>query len=1164
MAINVQGGGLFFDSGIDLEKLQADANKASNIVSGIGAKGLTSFTQQLKEQSKEIEGFTTKAARNIETLRGMKLARENFIINETDLTKIAKYNQEIEVLTKEINRLSNAGKTGFDALGQPIKNVEAIGNAAEASATKTNFLTKGFSFFRQAAYLIPGIGIAGIFNIIGEGVVKLATNLFSASKGLGDVKSKSDLLAESQQKIADGLATGEAKFRPYLDALNKANLSEKDRFDIYNQIKLIDPQILAGIDAKTLSYEKLANNVNSYLNALRSQLTLEANKDAVISSIKQEQSIQKQIDLLKKRKQASDESAKSSKDAESRGLAQFTSQEAETDIKVKERSLAEQKKVTEDLGKLIVSNDDKRKRSVDVIDQQISALRKEQSAISATRKEYTDFQTQIDKLEAERKTIVGESKSDIKSAESAFNQLLEQRKDLLKSIEALQRDAFQSGLVKEQSAVDKVREKYDLLINKVEEFNKKAKAQRLPGIAIDPITQARDTEVSNTIQKQQADEFIKSIEKQKDAFDRFEKYKLSVGPEKAKLLASEEIKGFDNYISFLQTKLEGLANDQSIKAVIEKAALSKLLEQAKSDKTKQDQEEQAKNLQDVLSLTGQFEFQKNQIELKFSKLRTALQKSETTMTGEEFKKRSDELEKLHQNELTNLQITTVKQGELYKKIGQDLLLFSRDQLKERLADLKNTLANDKSLSPQMKKDVKAAIDALEGLIVSTDETIQKLDEFIEKGSKIKDTFDNLASAVEPLNKNLAQAVTLMSQLMNSTLNVAQGLKAFQTAKDKGDKVGQISAATDIFSAILTGINAIVSGIKKTQEEIKRAKQAVADFQSQLIAGEFEYQALLRERARAQVTLNKLTLDALDAQKKLLEEQKKSTAQSASDLLKQIQSLTFVSDVQTKKKGLFSRNLLELFSGGDQIKQVTESLAGKTFDQLEELFTKGQLTGKAKELFEQLQKIKKEGVDIDQQLADLKKQAAETFTGTTAESITDTIAQGFKNGLHSASDFAGNFEDLMRDAIINSLKFKFLEGPIKDLFDQFAAASESGSGLTKAEIDDLQKKYNAIINDANKKFQDLQQIAGLNFSSSSQQNQNVLQGSFSQLTEDTGNQLLGAFNGQRAATLNLVEIQKNALGHLNAIENNTAATVSELQKSNSTFITYFRDIGVKMK
>jgi hypothetical protein len=233
--------------------------------------------------------------------------------------------------------------------------------------------------------------------------------------------------------------------------------------------------------------------------------------------------------------------------------------------------------------------------------------------------------------------------------------------------------------------------------------------------------------------------------------------------------------------------------------------------------------------------------------------------------------------------------------------------------------------------------------------------------------------------------------------------------------------------------------------------------------------------------------------------------------------------------------------------------------------LNELFTKGELTGKAKELFEQLQKLKQEGVDIDQQLIDLKERAAETFTGTTADSIVDSIAAGFKDGLHSAADFSGKFEDLMRDAIINSLKYRFLEGPIQDLFDEFAADSQSGGALTKDEIKDLQTKYNYIITNANKQFQDLQNIAGINFSATGgTQQQNTLVGNVKALTEDTGNELLGAFNGQRLATLNLVDIQKTALGHLNVIESNTATTFMEIRAMHAKMEYYFRVEGVKLK
>jgi hypothetical protein len=133
--------------------------------------------------------------------------------------------------------------------------------------------------------------------------------------------------------------------------------------------------------------------------------------------------------------------------------------------------------------------------------------------------------------------------------------------------------------------------------------------------------------------------------------------------------------------------------------------------------------------------------------------------------------------------------------------------------------------------------------------------------------------------------------------------------------------------------------------------------------------------------------------------------------------------------------------------------------------------------------------------------------------------------------------------------LSVFEFKFLEPKIKDFFDQFSAAAQSGDVLTSTEIGDLQNKFNQYMKQASKEFQDLQKVTGLNFGQQAGSgNQNTLIGDFKQLTEDTGNQLLGAFNGQRVATLQLLDVQKSALNNLNNIEANTAATVQELKNA----------------
>jgi hypothetical protein len=48
-----------------------------------------------------------------------------------------------------------------------------MGNNQRNVGNYASGFQKAFGFLRQAAYIIPGIGVAGIFNLIFEGVTKV-------------------------------------------------------------------------------------------------------------------------------------------------------------------------------------------------------------------------------------------------------------------------------------------------------------------------------------------------------------------------------------------------------------------------------------------------------------------------------------------------------------------------------------------------------------------------------------------------------------------------------------------------------------------------------------------------------------------------------------------------------------------------------------------------------------------------------------------------------------------------------------------------------------------------------------------------------------------------------------------------------------------------------
>jgi hypothetical protein len=475
-------------------------------------------------------------------------------------------------------------------------------------------------------------------------------------------------------------------------------------------------------------------------------------------------------------------------------------------------------------------------------------------------------------------------------------------------------------------------------------------------------------------------------------------------------------------------------------------------------------------------------------------------------------------------------------GDINKLLEQRIALYNS------LLDLENRINN------QNKKNEQDRINSL-----------------IETGKAVADTFERLSEFTDLFSSDLSEAIKKMAQLGKNAFEVGKAIQAYKKASEKDpvtgktDTLGQISAVNSIVSLVVGVVESIAKGIKKSKQDKKDTEEAVNLFNNSLLQGEIEYQKQLRERARIQILNNKLTLDGLKAQKQLIDQQKSANAQTFNDVLKQLQGETFVSGIKKNKNSTAENIFKSLLGNPDEaFKELRESLAGKNFDQLEELFNKGQLTGKAKELFETLQKIKAEGADLDQLLEENKKKAEEIFTGTTAESILDSITEGFSHGLHSAADFADTFEDLMRGAVINSLKFKFLEGPLHDLFEEFASATESGDQLTSGEIANLKAQFDGIIKNADQQFQQLQQIAGINLGGSNQQN--ALSGAIKGITEQTAELLAGQFGGLRITAIDQLTLSRQALTVQQSIENNTALTATKMQRLLDKFDAY--EVGTK--
>lgn len=977
------------------------------------------------------------------------------------------------------------------------------------------------------------------------GITALIATLAIFGKSAVQAKSATELLASAQEKAAESYARQEGKIRPYIEALKSGNLSEQQRLDIYNKLRAIDPDIVKGIDAKALSYDNLKKNVDAYLNSLRQQLAVEANQEAITGSIKEEQNIQDRIKSAQKK--LIDLNAQLNKvrpgDTEGRGLLQFSITEQQTNIKALKDQLELQKQVTDELGKQGAEQSKQesesqavKKRTVDIIEGDIKALKDQRDKVSATSEEYKKFTDQIKKLEKELEAITGKdaAKKSAKDVKDAAKEL----KDLLKDIAKAEQDAHRSGLTKEETEIDRINARYD-------ELKKRAQEIKAGQGVLQRIENARSEETGNERQQDQFNDYKKFIADQQALFTRFEDYKLDYGEQKAKDLTDFQTGEFSDAIQFLKVQLALVSQDFSFAGKLKKEFLVNAIAQAEKDKVKNDTEKQVAEFKKVAEATITFNIKRKQLETQYQKDLTTLRKQ---YTGDDLAERESALKESHERELIELeQNEKIKAGiykDAFKKINESLLFFSREQLKARAKELKDYLKTHADITPEVRKQIIDTINQINDTLKQDSASKQLVQDF-QKVSEISFQFagevGNIASAFGGLNDDLADILQNISDLSNIAGNAASAVAGFAS--------GNYAAAAGATANVITGVINFFGQAKKSKEQ---ASKDVAQFYDQIAASESNLTLIYRQRERDQVRLNKLKLQGLQDENKLLEEQRKANKKQYDDVLAALQEQEAVIGKGTKKSG----GILGI-GAKTSATNITESLAGKSFDELEALFLKGQLEGKAKELFETLQKIKDEGVDIDRLLAENAEAAREMFTGTTADSITDSIVEGFQNGLRSAADFADTFEDLMKKALLQSLKMQALEGPLKDFFADFATAAESGNTLSDSEIQALQNNFTNIINNASQKFSELQRITNLDFSSASgSSSAKSLTGAIKGITEQTAELLAGQFGGLRLTALDQLKVASAQLMSLQAIQNHTSRLIRMDEN-----LQWFRQFGI---
>ena len=511
------------------------------------------------------------------------------------------------------------------------------------------------------------------------------------------------------------------------------------------------------------------------------------------------------------------------------------------------------------------------------------------------------------------------------------------------------------------------------------------------------------------------------------------------------------------------------------------------------------------------------------IEKKFNDDIAALQAGRTEQNGSATGAAIADAKTKMTESLADIDFEQFQDTGLWEKMFGDLEKVGTSTLKSILAQAKEV--NTTAWNPEDLKEYQDAIENLEDTINSRNPFKALGDSWAAMVAGIK------SGDADSIRENAQKLISSIDQITGDLQTIGNGIgeifgdkAAYATENIMGlvGGVGELGKGVAKFASgdILGGIASVIQGVgkifsvfKKIAEANKKLQEEITAWHDSIIAGEREYQALIRERLRIEQQIGELALDYQQRITTELERQKAVTTANFNSVLADLQKLQYVSSETNISGTLFRKGYVE---------KNYASLQGANYSELERLYTQGKLEEKAAELFEQLRELKDEGADIDQMLTEAAQAFDEALSGITFDGMRDSFMSFMEDGKVTADETADYMENAFRQAIINSLIIKRFDPLIQDLVDKVWMAVEDGTFTDR--LDEFKGNAEALganMNAALAPFNDL--------FSEMEKGQEASKNAFATMSQDTGDELNGRFtalqmSGERSAiSLSLMQV-----------------------------------------
>lgn len=191
----------------DSTKKFVDQLKATNSVLLNVASGTPKTTQQITK----LQIGVSALGDSLETLKAKANVTREFINTERDSTKIEALNLQLKELEAEILRVQNIGKQGII----PAEVSE------QAFAGLISGANTAFTALRRIAFVLPGIGVAGILGGLSDAIISLGKELINLADHFDEAEIQAAQFQNQLKSLNDFIEStkGELDFSAEIDKL---------------------------------------------------------------------------------------------------------------------------------------------------------------------------------------------------------------------------------------------------------------------------------------------------------------------------------------------------------------------------------------------------------------------------------------------------------------------------------------------------------------------------------------------------------------------------------------------------------------------------------------------------------------------------------------------------------------------------------------------------------------------------------------------------------------------------------------------------------------------------------------------------------------------------------------------------------------------------------